>query len=76
MKRVVLLVALALVSTGVWSDVDPSYSGSWYNPQENGHGLSVEIGKVGDTPTAVVYWYTFTDAGDDMFLVGTGSAED
>ncbi|MEJ2401227.1 MAG: glycoside hydrolase family 16 protein [Xanthomonadales bacterium] len=54
-------------------NVNPAHSGSWYNPDEDGHGFSIEIGNALDgSPAAVVYWYTYDVAGQPIFLVGQG----
>lgn len=57
--------------------IGPAHSGSWYQPDQDGHGFSLEFGKtLGGTPLAVAYWYTYDDAGNPIFLVGTGVPED
>jgi beta-glucanase (GH16 family) len=49
------------------------YSGSWYNPDQSGHGFSMEFGQAADgSPLAVVYWYTYDILGNPIFLVGQG----
>ncbi|WP_299979381.1 hypothetical protein [uncultured Pseudoteredinibacter sp.] len=45
-------------------------SASWYNPEQSGHGLSVEVL---DDGRAVIYWYTFDQAGAPLWIVGTGN---
>ncbi|MEJ2382839.1 MAG: glycoside hydrolase family 16 protein [Xanthomonadales bacterium] len=53
--------------------VNPGHSGSWYNPDEDGHGFSIEVGNAPDgSPYAVVYWYTYDTEGQPIFLVGEG----
>jgi beta-glucanase (GH16 family) len=53
--------------------IGPAYSGSWYNPSQSGHGFSMEFGKSGDgSPLAVVYWYTYDDEGNPIFMGGNG----
>lgn len=52
--------------------VDASVSASWYNPEQSGHGLSVEVL---DSGRAVVYWYTFDQTGAPLWIVGTGSVQ-
>lgn len=49
------------------------YSGSWYNPDQSGHGFSIEFGEVQGTPTALVYWYTYDLDGKPVFLIGQGT---
>jgi beta-glucanase (GH16 family) len=53
--------------------IGPAYSGSWYNPEQSGHGFSMGFGKSEDgSPLAVVYWYTYDSAGNPIFLLGNG----
>ena len=56
--------------------IGPEYSGSWYNPQQSGHGFSMEFDRRQDgTVQAVVYWYTYDDKGNPIFMLGTGTAD-
>lgn len=55
------------------SVIGQEYSGSWYNPDQSGHGFSMEFGESEDgSPLAVTYWYTFDISGKPVFLVGNG----
>jgi hypothetical protein len=54
-------------------EVGPAHSGSWYNEGQSGHGFSIEFGQVGvGLPLAVVYWYTYDDMGNPIFMLGNG----
>jgi len=56
--------------------IGPAHSGSWYQPEQSGHGFSLEFGQQFDgTPLAVAYWYTYDVAGNPIFLIGTGQPE-
>ena len=58
------------------ADIGPGHSGSWYNVDQNGHGFSVEFAQLSDgRPWAAIYWYTYDDKGNPIFMVGTGSPE-
>lgn len=52
------------------------FNGSWFNQDQDGHGFSIAFGQFenGD-PIAVVYWYTYDDEGNPIFLLGTGNLE-
>ena len=53
--------------------IGPDYSGSWYNADQSGHGFSMEFSQSEDgSPLAVVYWYTYDNLGNPVFLVGNG----
>lgn len=49
--------------------IDPSYSGSWYNPPESGSGFNLEIFS---SERALLYWYTYDDAGEPVWLYSEG----
>lgn len=52
------------------------YSGSWYNPDQSGHGFSMEFGKAADeSPLAVIYWYTYDSLGNPIFQIGNGALD-
>lgn len=54
-------------------EIGPAHSGSYYNAGQSGHGFSIEFGQLADgTPLGVVYWYTFDDEGNPIFMLGNG----
>jgi hypothetical protein len=54
-------------------EIGPAHSGSWYNQGQSGHGFSIEFGQPGGvTPVGVVYWYTYDDQGNPIFMLGSG----
>ena len=53
-------------------EIGPGHSGSYYNAEQSGHGFSIEFGVLDGMPLAVVYWYTYDDQGNPIFLVGSG----
>ncbi len=46
-------------------------SGSFFDPQRNGEGLFIDVI---DDDTAVVFFYTFTPTGEQLWLVGSGAS--
>jgi len=52
--------------------VNQYLSGSWFNPQQNGHGFSVEI--ISDTQ-AVFYWFVYNPDGSPTFLITVASIQ-
>ena len=53
--------------------IGPAHSGSWYNPDQSGQGFSMEFGVLPDgSPFAAIYWYTYDDLGNPIFMLGTG----
>ena len=56
--------------------IGPAHSGSWYNPDQSGHGFSMEFGQLADgSPLAVIYWYTYDTQGNPLFMLGTGTPD-
>mgnify|MGYP001816842319 CR=1 FL=1 len=53
--------------------IGPEHSGSWYWDEQSGHGFSIEIGESHDgSPLGVIYWYTYDNQGNPIFMLGTG----
>lgn len=70
MKKSAVLL-LFLFSLDAWAvNVDRYMSGSWFNPDQNGHGLSIEV--LPDKRT-VLYWYSYQPDGEPMFIVAIGN---
>jgi len=69
-----------LSGTGIEPDpaiIGPAHSGSWFQPDQSGHGFSMEFGQTADgTPLAVVYWYTYDNQGNPIFMLGTGTPQE
>jgi len=53
--------------------ITAAHSGMWYNPEQSGHGVTVEI--LPDN-TMLVVWYVFDQAGNQIWLVGAGNYDD
>lgn len=50
-------------------EINRYLSGSWYNPEQVGHGFSVEVVS---EDVSVVYWYVYNPDGTPTFLMGVG----
>ncbi|MDX1570115.1 MAG: glycoside hydrolase family 16 protein [Xanthomonadales bacterium] len=56
--------------------IGPAHSGSWYNPQQNGHGFAMQFGNdAAGSLFAVVYWYIYDTDGSPLFFIGTGTPD-
>ena len=67
------LAVLALVApTLVQAQLPPGISGAWYNPQQSGHGLSLEIL---DEQRALAFWYVYDPQGNPVHLYLDGRVE-
>ena len=69
----VLLTLLFIFSTvsvyGDSTNIRPSYSGAWYNPDQSGHGISVEVL---DDERTIIFWHTYDPDGKPVWLVAEG----
>ena len=51
------------------ASVESTYSGLWYNPAQDGHGLSISV----HSPDNVsVFWYTYDPFGFPIWILGLG----
>lgn len=69
MKAIVSALLFAFLFSLAHADIRPEHSGAWYNPDQSGHGLSVEVL---DDERTVAFWYTYTPDGFPVFLVIDG----
>jgi len=53
-------------------NITPSHSGSWYNPDQSGHGLSVEVI---NSETLLIYWNTYHPDGTPLWLMSVANIE-
>jgi hypothetical protein len=68
--------AMLLFHSGAFA-IGPTYSGTWYNPEQSGHGFSLEYSVLDDgTPVVLAYWYVYDTEGNPIFLVGQGEPEE
>jgi len=65
---VILLLTVARSSSAL--EIDRFLSGSWYNPDQSGHGFSVEV--ISEDQT-VIYWYVYHPDGTPTFLIAVGN---
>jgi len=50
-------------------NVRPSWSGAWFNPDQPGHGISVEVL---DDERTIFFWYTYDLDGKPLWLIAQG----
>lgn len=74
MRTVHALATLLIAATSFHAAgdeiIDADVSGNWFNPQQPGHGLQIEVL---DRSRAVVAWYTFDPQGGPLWLFGSGT---
>jgi hypothetical protein len=52
--------------------IKPAHTGLWYNPDQSGHGLNIEVL---DDNRILAFWYVYNDVGNQIWLLGTGTYE-
>ena len=54
--------------------IDPGFTGSWYDPAQNGHGFMLEV--LPGTPMRLLAgWFTFTPQGGQAWITGVGEID-
>jgi len=69
MKRLWILLVVLMAFDVSAMDIKPTLSGSWFNPDQNGHGFSVEVM---DDGRSVIYWYVYDHNRQPIFLLAIG----
>ncbi|MGJ8662764.1 MAG: choice-of-anchor B family protein [Marinicella sp.] len=54
------------------TQIEQHHSGLWYNADQTGHGLSIDIL---ENNQIVIFWYTYDNDGNQLWLLGAGSYE-
>ena len=70
--KVIFTLLLVFSTVSVFGDIGnirPSWSGDWYNPDQSGHGISVEIL---DDERTIIFWYTYDRDGNPLWLIAEG----
>ena len=55
--------------------INDQVSGNWFNTEQSGHGLLLEVIDLNGTPAILAAWYTYID-GDPVWLIGVGAIKD
>jgi len=61
------------ITSSVTLNVRPSWSGAWFNPDQPGHGISVEVL---DDERTIIFWYTYDPDGKSFWLIAQGVNND
>jgi hypothetical protein len=71
MKKLICMVVLLIFVQNCWAiDINRFVSGTWTNPNQKGHGVTVLV--LSENVT-VIYWYVYHPDGTPTFLLGVGS---
>ncbi len=66
-----LLLCLASVTVGAF-EIENGISGSWYEPDQDGHGFLLEVLTGG---RLVAYWFAYDDQGNQAWMAGVGDIQ-
>jgi hypothetical protein len=69
MKTLISILLLSFFFSLAQADIRPEHSGAWYNHDQAGHGLSIQVL---DDERTIAFWFTYTPYGFPMFLVING----
>ena len=69
MKRIFGLLLLFVAFNVSAIEISSKLSGAWYNPSQDGHGLSVAVL---DENRTLIFWYVYHTDGTPMFLITVG----
>lgn len=61
-----------LLFTPAFAQLPPGISGAWYNPEQSGHGLSIQIL---DEQRALAFWFVYDMEGNPLHLYLDGRIE-
>lgn len=70
MRGAVFAAALAMALPAGALTVTSGFTGSWYDPVENGSGLLFEVIEVQGQTQVLVLWFLFDEQGDFLWLFG------
>lgn len=71
--QLICLLVLMVLTRTAHADLDGSFTGAWYDTDFDGAGFLVEVLPDGG---AVVYWFTYDDAGNQNWYIGQGITTD
>jgi len=67
--KILFPIILLLFWSSISAQVLPEHSGSWYNRDQDGHGLNIEVI---DEERTIAYWYTYDFAGSPIWFLFDG----
>ena len=76
LRRLVFLILLTGLTNSHGLVVTSGFSGSWFDPNGAGQGFVLEIIDQNGVPSAVVYWFTFDENGNRLWLIGSAGVID
>lgn len=67
--KIIFTIILLFFWSSISAEIRPEYSGTWYNHDQRGHGLSLEVL---DAERSVGFWYLYDMAGEPFWLLLDG----
>jgi len=72
MRAIFAILFFSLGFSLVQADIRPHQSGAWYNKDQSGHGLSIQVL---DDERTIAFWFAYTPGGHPMFLLIDGVSD-
>jgi len=69
MKAIIPILLFPFFFSLAHADIRPEHSGAWYNHDQAGHGLSIQVL---DNERTIAFWFAYTPDGFPMFLLMDG----
>ena len=67
--KFLFLAILLFFCSNLSAQILPEYSGAWYNRDQDGHGLNIEVI---DEQRSIAFWYTYSFTGSPMWFLFDG----
>lgn len=67
--KIIFTIILLFFWSSISAEIRPEYSGTWYNHDQRGHGLSLEVL---DAERSAGFWYLYDTAGEPFWLLLDG----
>ena len=67
--KILFPIIFLFFCSSISAQILPEYSGSWYNPDQEGHGLSIEVI---DEERTIAYWQTYDFYGSPIWFLLDG----
>jgi hypothetical protein len=68
--KIIFTVILLFFWSSISAQIRPEYSGMWYNPDQDGHGLSLEVL---DSERSAGFWYRYDENGEPEWWLLQGT---
>lgn len=71
MKSILTFISAMLASVSIFANDNVSDTGAWYDPAQNGHGISLFEFQVENETKQAFWWFGQDDNGDQIWLLSS-----